>query len=107
MKRQLILALVLTLVVIALLLLTSDDGLASTDEQTWNPMAGYWTPWYTVKSGYCGQEACYVDVMTDLWGVNTKRIHLVYWVHRDTHPRQHCRFGGFLYGRYRRAECKF
>ena len=75
--------------------------------QIWNPMAGYWTDWHTVKSGYCGQEACYVDVMTDLWGVNTKRIHLVYWVHRDTTPGRYCRFGGLLFGRYRRAECRW
>ena len=77
--------------------------------QIWNPMAGYWTDWYTVKSGYCNKttDECYVDVMTDLWGVNTKRIHLVKWVHRDTTPGRYCRFGGLLYGRYRRAECKW
>ena len=73
------------------------------------PWSNYWSPWYTVKGGYCAHSsyACYLDVTGDLWGENVQRIHVTYPVHRQAYPGRLCRFGNKWHDRYTRADCRF
>ena len=77
--------------------------------QIWNPMAGYWTEYQAVKSRYCNvfTDECYVTVKTDLWGKSTARIDVVGWIHPHLWPGRYCRFGGKMFNRYTRAQCRF